>query len=393
MAKRNKIFLAAILVLFTALIVIRHFAPKPVDWRLNFSGNRRSPYGCSVAKELLPVLFPGKEISVNTANFYLTLRQDTIDKKNLIIINDEFNPDDLDLTALLAFAARGNSVFISSLSFTGRLCDTLKFKTNMPAIDTSMLKRVKEELRLSYSATAPDSVFFYKKMMPDSRFESYDTLNTVTLGRDKSGNVNFILTRFGKGEIFIHCQPLAFTNFHLLYGNYRYGFTALSHLPVENTIWDQYYKPEKIIDLSPVRYILSQPALKAAYFMLVFTIIVYMIFGSKRMQRIIPVIGPEINTSLDFVTTVGKLYYRSRNHSDLARKKLIYFKEFIRNRYFIQAINSEKIITLSQKSGVEEEKIRHLITIAGNISGKTQITRQELAELHQSLEDFYKNCK
>ncbi len=395
MTRKNKIYLAAILVLFTALIVVKHFAPRPVNWMLNFSGNRKSPYGCSVLNEQLPVLFPGKELTVNTASFYLTLRPDTLDTKNLIIITDAFSPDDPDLSALLDFASHGNSVFISSLSFSGKLCDTLNFKTSIPVIDTSMLKRVKEELRLSYSGNPADSSFLYRKKMPDSRFENYDTLNTVPLGTDKSGNVNFILTRFGKGNIFLHCQPLAFTNYHLLYSNHRYAFTALSHLPVENTIWDQYYKPERIIDLSPVRYILSQPALKAAYFLLVFTIVIYMIFGSRRRQRIVPVIQPERNASLDFVTTVGKLYYRSQNHADVARKKLIYFNEFIRNRYFLQGLDQteEQIRILSQKSGVETEKIRHLARMAGSLSENKQLSQLELIEFHKSIEDFYKNCK
>jgi hypothetical protein len=395
MGRKNKIFFAVILLLFTALIVVKHFAPRPVDWRLNFSGNRKSPYGCSVARELLPLLFPEKEITVNTASLYLTLRHDTLTTKNLIIISSEFSPDDLDLNTLLDFVARGNAVFISSLSFSGKLCDTLNFKTNIPVIDTAYLKRVKEELRLSYSGKNIDSTFSFGKRMPDSRFESYDTLNSVPLGRDKSGNVNFIFTRFGKGGIYLHSQPLAFTNFHLLYGNYRYAFTVLSYLPAENTIWDQYYKPEKIIDLSPVRYILSQPALKKAYLMAVFTIIIYMIFGSKRKQRIVPVIQPEKNASLDFVTTVGKLYYRSHNHSDLARKKLIYFNEFIRNRYFIQGLeqDDQQIRILSQKSGVDEVRIRHLATMAANLSGMKQISSQDLTELHKCLEDFYKNCK
>jgi len=362
---------------------------------LNFSGNRKSPYGCSVLNKQLSVLFPGKEITVNTASLYLTLRPDTLDTKNLIIITNAFSPDDLDLSALLNFVARGNSVFISSLSFSGKLCDTLNFKTSMPVVDTSMLKRVKEELRLSFSGSSADSSFFYRKRMPGTRFERFDTLNTVPLGTDRSGSVNFILTRFGKGHIFLHCQPLAFTNYHLLYSNHRYAFTALSHLPVENTLWDQYYKPERIIDLSPVRYILSQPALKAAYFLLVLTIVVYMIFGSKRKQRIVPVMLPERNASLDFVTTVGRLYYRNQNHADLARKKLIYFNEFIRNRYFLQGLdkNDEHIRILSQKSGVEMEKIRYLARLAGNLSENKQFSRQELIELHKSIEDFYKNCK
>lgn len=377
-----------------ALVVLKHFVPKPVDWGLSFSANRKSPYGASVARELLPVLFPGKDISVNTAGFYLTLNRDTLERRNLIIITGEFNPDKLDLSALLNFAARGNSVFISSLSFSDKLCDTLKFSTGTPIIDTALFKPVREVLRLSSLGKNTDSVFSFERKMPESRFEKYDTLRSIPLGRDRSGKVDFVVTQYGKGKIYLHCQPLAFTNFHLLYGNYQYASHALSYLPVTNTIWDQYYKPDKILDLSPVRYILSQPALKSAYFMLLATLLIYMVFGSRRVQRIIPVVVPERNTSLDFVVTVGKLYYRSQNHSDLARKKIIYFHDYIRNRYFIQNIgpSDEQVRMLSLRSGVEEEKIRRLLKTVERLTGRI-VERQDLIDLHELLEDFYKNCK
>jgi len=396
MAKKTKIYLAVVLLLFTALVVIRHFVPRPVDWGMSFSGHRKSPYACNVAKDLLPVIFPGKDFSINTASLYMTLNQDTLTNKNLIIISTEFNPDDLDLSALLDFTSRGNSVFISSLSFSDNVCDTLKFKTNIrPVIDTAALTPVKEALKLNRSGRTTDSVFYFEKRMTDCRFVSFDTLRSVPLGSDRSENVNFILMQFGKGRIYLHCQPLAFTNYHLLYGDCRYACAALSNLPVANTIWDQYYKPDKVLDMSPVRYILSQPALRSAWYLLFITLMIYMILGSKRMQRPIPIIVPYQNASLNFVKTVGKLYFRSQNHLDLARKKLIYFNEFIRNRYFLQVYDQsdEWIRVLSLKSGVEKEKIRNLLHMADTLTEKKQLSQQELTEMHKSLEDFYKNCK
>jgi hypothetical protein len=395
MPKKNKIFLVVIILLFTALVVVQHFVPRPVNWRLSFSCNQKSPFGCSVAKNLLQVLFPEKEITVNTASLYMNLPKDTLANKNLIIITDEFEPDSLDLSSLLDFAANGNSVLISSLSFSDKLCDTLQFKTNIRIFDTTGFNSVKESLRLSFLSRGSDSVFFYSKRMPQSWFTSYDTLRSIPMGSDRSAKVNFILIQFGKGKIFLQCQPLAFTNYHLLYGNHRYASAALSFLPGDNIIWDQYYKPDKVLDFSPVRYILSQPALRSAYFLSLTTILIFMTLGSRRMQRIIPVIQPVQNTSLEFVKTVGKLYYRSMNHTDLARKKLIYFNEFIRTRYSLQGLdkNDQQIQILSQKSGMEEGKIRMLLQRALRVSGKQQLESYELIELHKLIEDFYKHCK
>src|SRR5512145_1546481 len=110
----NKKHVLIILILFAALIVLRHLAPKPQNWELSFSGYKKSPYGCKVTKDLLHVIFPNKDIHINTGSYYITL-QDSVSQSNLIIISDHFNPDDLDLNALLDFVAQGNNLFISSL--------------------------------------------------------------------------------------------------------------------------------------------------------------------------------------------------------------------------------------------------------------------------------------
>jgi hypothetical protein len=395
MRKKNKIYLSLLLLLFSSLVIIHHFVPSPVDWSLSFNGNKRSPYACSVARELMKVIFPGKDIKDNNVSLFQILNQDTLENRNLIIISNEFSPEEPDLSALLDFAARGNAVFLSSLEYPGKLCDTLRFQTEIPVIDSALFKPVKEFLKLSFSGKSNDTLFTYRKSMPDCSFTRYDTLNSVPLGTDRAGRVNFIRIQFGKGEIYIHCQPLAFTNFHILYGNFRYACTALSYLPVRNTIWDQYYKPDRIIDLSPVRYILSEPPLKAAYFLILITILIYLIYGSKRTQRIIPVISPEQNTSLDFINTISTLYFRGQNHADLARKKFVYFNDFIRNRYFLQGFDqsAEQVRTLAMRSGVEETQITGLLQTAGTLACKRQISKQELIGLHKLLEDFYSKCK
>ena len=394
MLRKNKIYLVVTLLLFTALVFVRHFVPKPVDWRMSFNGNVKSPYGCSVLKDMLPLLFPAREVDENLASLYIALEQDTIETRNLVIIASEFLPDEFDLEALLNYAARGNSVFISAYAFSDKLCDTLKLNVNDTARDTAQFSKPDEVLKLCLPGKPADSAFTFRKKMPVCFFSAFDTTKTVTLGSDKTGRTDFILTRFGKGNIFLHCQPLAFTNYHILYGNYRYASSALSCLPVAGTIWDQYYKTDKQIDLSPVRYILGQPSLKSAYFLLLFTIMIYMLIGSRRRQRPVRVVTAPRNTSLDFVITIGKLYYRSRNYTDLARKKIMYFNEFIRNRYNLLKPDQagDNVHILSMKSGIEEEKIRNLMKKTGLLTSKCQVGKQELIELHRSLEDFYKNC-
>jgi len=381
--------------LFISLVIIQHFIPAQPDWNMSFNGYRKSPYGCSIARDLLPEVFPGKSVTDNVSSFYSSLPTDTLERKNLVIINETFDPEEYDLSALLNFASEGNSVFISSSGFSDKLCDTLGFKIITQVFDTSFFKPGEEVLKLSDPEKSSDSAFVFRKRFMESRFEGFDSLRSIPLGMDAKGSVNFIVMRFGNGKIFLHCQPLAFTNYHLLYSNYQYACSALSHLPVEATIWDQYYKPDREANNSPVRYILSQAPLRAGYFLLLGTLLIYMLVGSRRMQRAIPVVKPENNSSLDFVITVGKLYYRSRNNADLARKKITYFNEFVKNRYSMEKAepSDENVRILWQRSGVDESRIKDLLNRLSGLSKKININDQELIGLHEAIEDFYRHCK
>ena len=54
-----------------------------------------------------------------------------------------------------------------------------------------------------------------------------------------------------------------------------------------------------------------------------------MIFNAKRRQRVVPIINPLPNTTLDFTKTIGNLYYQEGNHQNIVDKKIIYFLEKI----------------------------------------------------------------
>jgi len=56
---------------------------------------------------------------------------------------------------------------------------------------------------------------------------------------------------------------------------------------------------------TPLKYILSQESLKWAYYILIVSIIVYIIFQGKRKQRVIPLIPPLKNTTLEFVRIIA----------------------------------------------------------------------------------------
>lgn len=395
MWRNNKIWFSVIVILFSALIVIKHFMPSPINWEMNFDKGYTSPYGCKVVYEMLESIFPGKSVITNSVSFYVGLQEDSIHPQNLIVITNDFSPDKLDIEKLLNFVSKGNNLFVSSYSFAQAFSDTLKFQLNQPIFDTTLFKTVKEELKLVACQTNKEESFIFQKKLPDLYFNSYDSSKTDILGSDNQKKANFICMNYSQGKIYLHCQPVVFSNYHILYSNYTYACNALSYLPVINTVWDQYYKPNKFINTSPVRFILCNLSLKAAYFILLTTILIYIIVGTKRKQRVIPLIQPLQNTSLHFIKTVGGFYYKSQNHTEIARKKSIYFLEYIRNRYYLKITDNSNtsIQLLVQKSGVDIHLVEKLLNNIYSINKNQELSKESLIEFHQRIEEFYKKCK
>lgn len=390
--KRNVIILVALTVL---LVIVEHYAPEPVNWNYSFSEKDKIPMGCWVLKkDLLPRLFNEQLITVNNGSLFQTLDSQSFQNKNLIIITSDFNPDPADLDQLLDFVSQGNQVFLAAFHFSKSLADTLKFttKVNLPSIDSLMKSKVR--LTLVNPLLKEPSGYKFSQNMPEHYFASLDTVNSIILGLDQNNHINFVKERFGKGKIYIHCQPTVFTNYHLLYSNYSYVSGILSYLPESSTVWDEYYKPFKRISTSPMRFVLSRKPLKTAYFLLIMLVIIYMLFEGKRRQRAMPLIKPLENTSLDFLRTLGKLYYRQQNHQDLAKKILIYFNDFIHNRYFINVdkITRDYFTVLSAKSGVNELLIEEIYNIAGKIQSKNKEPGSQIIKLYQKIHEFKNKC-
>ncbi|MFO7657865.1 MAG: DUF4350 domain-containing protein [Bacteroidales bacterium] len=379
-----------LVVLFVLLIVAEHYAPRPVSWNYTFNASHSTPYGCRVMrKELLPAVFNNK-VSDNTVTFYEGLSRDHPPNTNLVIIASEFNPDKLDLAALLKFAEGGNHVFISAFGFSKKLLDTLGVKTRIVPLDTGMFKHKKEMLHLVNPQLKKKDGFLFNRNLPEHFFTAFDTSLTAVLGIDNRKQPDFIRIDYQYGALYLHCQPGVFTNYHLLYSNYQYASFALSYLPETNAIWDEYYKPYRSIIRTPVRYILSQKSLRAAYYLVIAGIFIYMLFESKRRQRPVPVIKHLKNNTLEFIETVARLYMQTKDHRDLALKKITFFNEQLRTRYSLNMAEcDEKMFeTLARKSGADISLVKDIYLTADAIKNRKTISAEELSRLHTMINDF-----
>lgn len=395
MIKKYKYYLLLILG-FIILAVVNLTKPKEINWYPSFSKHDKIPYGNFVLFKCLPDIFPEDLINVSDVPLYNYLKEQQPKDANYLIINDDFQPDQLDLEYLLYWVSEGNDVFISAKYFGIKLRDTLEFELDvMLDFDWDILAADSIDLTLQISEVS-NSNFNFTERNYAWYFSEYDSTKTDVLGKIGENYVNFTRTSFGKGNFYLHSTPYALTNYHLLKdNNHQYASGVLSYLPERQTIWDEYYKDRRKLleNTSPLGVIFQSKPLRIAYIILLALLLSYFIFRIKRKQRIIPIILPPKNTTLEFIEMVGRLYYFEQKHRDLAVKIVDYFLSDIRDKYRITTnqLDEEFIKKLGALSGVSENELNKLFKGVRYVYANTNINQNTLKNLESLIDNFNKN--
>jgi len=372
MNKNIKLYIGILVLIFILILISDNNKQKPIDWRPTFSVNDKIPFGLYVFDKEIGGIFKNEKIQriadVTPYEFldskYVddTLANGTYSVKGTFInISPNNNIDDQSMKEIMYFVSHGNNAFLSMVDFPKPLLDTLKI-----AYASNFLK------------TKNNSVWFANKKLSTKKykaiadigdyFSKIDTLNTTVLGYQgepgSKKNINFIKVPYKNGYFFLHTYPIAFTNYNLLKKDrYQYTEKALSYIPKGNILWYTKVQSEEGISSSPMRYILSQPALKWAWYMFLIGMLIFMIFNAKRKQRIVPILQPLPNLTVDFTKTIGNLYYQEGDHTNIIDKKIIYFLEKIRTEYLIDTtkLDDDFIKKLHLKTGKNEADIQELV--------------------------------
>jgi hypothetical protein len=199
--------------------------------------------------------------------------------------------------------------------------------------------------------------------------------------------------KFGKGEFYISCVPIVYTNYYILYMDVtEYIAASFSYLRSDIIVWDEYYKKNKRTIETPLRFVLSNEALSWAYYLMLSLFILFIIFKSKRVQRIIPVIKPLKNTSIEFISIISKLYLKTKDHTGIARKRVIYLLDFIRSKYLLDTSKFSKdfLHKLSGKSGISLDFLENLFNSIHQLNGTNIISEKELIKINHKIDQFYK---
>jgi len=379
---------------FGLFVAVRMFSPKQYDWTITLAHDDKNPFGTYALNEVLPDLFPNKEIH----HSYLTLYElkDSLHRMgNIFIITQNFGPqmgaEDPDAKALLNHVNEGGTAFISANYFGSTLSDTLNLNT-ADYMFNNILK-AEDSLSIHFANPALDTLqrFKFKSDVVHNYFTRFDTTRTTIVAKNEEGDPVTIRVSWGKGSLILNTTPVAFTNIYLLMGNkHDYIAKTLSYLPQNDIEWTEFYHLGRREAQTPLRVILTTEPLAWAYYLTITTLLLFMLFEMKRKQRIIPIQPPLANTTLEFVGTIGNLYYQSQEHKNVAMKRIAFLLENIRTKYYIstQLHDPGFIKTLSRKTGHTEESLFRLFTLIDAIQHQHEISTQQLMELNKQIDAF-----
>ena len=394
MTKTEIRYLVILCALFVGYVLFEIFKPKPIDWTPTLSNNDKIPYGTYALYSMMNTLFPEQQVIESRIPAYNYLTGDTALQANYIAISNKFSFDRNDIEAMLKFVEAGNSVFLAAHHLRWfDLFDTLHIM-----VRDTLAFSLRDSLKISTSFVNPqlgDRQYYFQRAFQSTIYFEFDSLtsNVVILGRNSLGAPDFIRVDHGKGAFYLHFQPLAFSNYYLLNDSTSdYAFKALSYLPPDRTvIWDEYIKRGRVGEASIMRVVMSKTALRWAYYICIFGILLFVVFKSKRRQRIIPIIKPLQNTTLEFVNVVSRLYFQKQDHRGIARKKIIFFLEHIRTQYQLSThqLDEEFAETLSRKSGYPPGKTKFLMWRIRQVEKSRSISAEDLLELNEEIEIFY----
>jgi hypothetical protein len=401
MLKGNRIFILLFIITILVVMVGSYFSSKVEDrWKPTYASTEKTPFGTSLVYQLLPSIFTKGKIEKVNRPIYNFLKNKELVQTNYIFIGDDFILEDLDRKTLLSYVAKGNNVFIAANSYSENLEDTLQFYTTFSIENFADIVHP-ENSKDNYINTftnkkiSTPQQYTFKSMFDAYQIVPIDTMGFEVLAVDNYQHPVFVRTKYGEGYIYIHAFPLAFTNYNLLYQqNAGYMAKCFSYLPNRPTFWDDYYKVHHHQEASKLDLIYKEKSLKWAWYIAIVATIIFVLFRMKRQQRIIPLHPPLTNTSLEFATTIGRLYYNKADHKDLVKKQVLFWLEYIRTKMNIPTtkLDASFVHLVAEKSGVDASLIKEIVDFVSELNYGL-VSNADVINLYNLIQKFYKQSK
>ncbi|WP_027380338.1 DUF4350 domain-containing protein [Chryseobacterium daeguense] len=385
MNKTFKIYAVIFIVVMVIIALFEVNKTESVDWRKNFDTNKKSPFGLFIFNSEIKDLFKNKvkKIDQTPYDYYNANKKPA---HNILIIENDI--DRQSWNKILNEVSKGSNAMIMVSQMPKDISDSIGY------YDSKISFEDENVLKLTDKKYQNDFIKLDK--FPSGRgftfIKPYVEVLGKTVEKNNTDQANFIKAKFGKGNIYVHSEPLFITNYYLLKpGSIKYAQDVFSYLDDKETLW--FVESQSKASQFFLRFILSNPALKYAWWVLLGGLILFIFFNAKRKQRIVPVIEPLRNTSVDFVKSIGNLYLQEGDFHDMMAKKAQYFLNKVRMDLLIdtQNLDEEFAKKLQLKTGKPMERITEAIGLIKKAQDPyANVMKEDLAKMNTLLDEIVK---
>ncbi|RYM34097.1 hypothetical protein ERX46_09055 [Brumimicrobium glaciale] len=365
------------------------------DWKVDLSLDNKNPYGLYAFREL--TIADGRFTEFNAVSDYNLLDSIVqLDSSMLMFIGMDLMLTDEEIDLVLESIDYGNDFFISAEKIPSYLLDQLMSEK---ALTYYPNKKAPHKI----NKKVYDMYYFYEN---DTLTEIWDLFNPKKLDTLTNvlstiyGRPNYIEIEYGLGKVFIHLNPLVFTNVQLLKSDGKSYFKeVLLTLEQPKIQWLTFAnfeaKPysDKSTSFENNKSLLSElfkhPAFRWGFILAVFGVLLFLLFRSKRRQPIIPAVEDNKNTGFSYVDTLAGIYYNKEHGDKILKIMRRNFYSAVYDHFYIDLAkreDSKPIIALSKKSNIPTSEIEQLIKY---LEVTTKVSDIFLSNTYKIQRSFY----
>ena len=408
--RRTAQYVAFVALLLGVALWTQVSRPKQFVWLPTYAHHDTQPLGCAVFDSVMAFTLP-RGYEVTRKPLIQIAREDSASVRNVLVVSNGVELGKNERDTLFRMLERGAKVMLVATWIDSDLEDTLGVHFAMQEFSDVVSEGTEllppcdtlcwaggaggyPERRFTVrSDFMDDGVYMMDVCMPDG-WEEYWTKPGHFTRRvwawqhdwmpGDTSRVRPVAVSFpvGKGELFWVQTPRLFTNYGILDDDHRaYVFRLLNLLkdaPVVRTevYGDSYEEFIATYDShGPFDYVLSQPPLRWAFYVVLVTLAFFFCFTARRRQRPVPLLPSPANKSLEFVKLIGTLYFQRETPTELVRKKWLYFADEVQRHTGIdlrdQATAQERASRLSEKTGMAQEDLLPLLTRLDEVLGES----------------------
>lgn len=386
-------FLYIALILALIVFVVRSDLKKETDsWERTYKKQDKGPMGGFFFYEILRQR--AGSISHYSQSVY-KLSDSVFRPSTLVFYEDIPNYTSTDSLAIWKLLEQGHDIIIIN-PYLGYAFSKFRIRSEYHYTPENDSLFIKPDMHLIPTfRTGLRRSYPYPVYCQNYFFNSFDTTSLKIFLTGDSSRVYGLCYTHSKGNcvFFISIKDI-FANYFVCNHPNRYLVYALLDYLIpagKNILWYGSFK-DWIKEKSPLDLIFNNRQLYTAWLILLFTLLFYAIFDSRRNARMIPVIHAPENQTISFIEVIANVYFKRKYHSVILKEKIHYFSEWIRKNYHMDIMNvrDKEMELLASLSGIPLSSVKRMVQLCRELYEKNEITTYELTEADKTMNLFVK---